>query len=413
MKRVDLNKEVKRWRSEDIISEEQENRILSLYQVSSSDKDRIQQLVYIIAGLCMALGIITIISYNWSNFGQNIQLFIGLLPLCISAVLCVYAYVKGDNLGFQHFVVLINIGAVMASMALVGQIFHLGGNLYSYSVVVALLILPMFYIFASQITLVVFAILTGTATSYHMYYSYENSIPVMLVVLSAILFMITVYISKDKSIKVTPFMHLVVCFSMIQLLRGISILGFTFLDNTMIVIVVLKVYDFILTVLYKKTVIDIDITIIRKVLSIYIIGIAFFFLLLGSTTPDFIQFNTTLFAIVLIGIFPSMANIKDRIYYHMDILYTMFCLYLFLCFLNIAIAVDVMIILTLLWYLFISVQKKDYSLGIKVFNGTGLYIIVKFFVWENNLMLKAIVLVIISIILLVTNRIVRSKYNEK
>lgn len=411
MKRVDLGKEVKRWRSEDIISEEQENRILSLYQVSSSDRDRAQHLVYIIAGLCMALGIITIISYNWSNFGQNIQLFIGLVPLFLSAVLCIYTYVKSDNIGFQYFAVLINIGAVMASMALIGQIFHLGGNLYSYCVVVALLILPMFYIFPSWVTLVVFAILTGTATSYHMYYSYENSIPVMSIILIAILFMMTMHISKYKKMKIIPFMHLAVCFSMIQLLRGIGILGFTFLDNTIIVILVLKMYDFILTILYKKSVTDISI--VRKVLTVYLIGIAFFFLLLGSTTPDFIQFDTTLFVIVLIGILPSITNIKDRIYCNIDILYTMFCLYLFLCYLNIAIAVDVVIILTLLWYLFISIQKKDYSLGIKVFNGAGLYIIMKFFVWEDNLMLKASVLVIISIILVVTNRIVRSKHNEK
>ncbi len=418
MTKIDVQDEVKRWRNEEIISDYQADRILDLYKNEKSKdikiKDKLSNLIYIIAGLCMCLGIITIISFNWSMFDVEIRTFIGLLPLIFSSALCVFALVKNTSDGFNNFVVTVNIGAVMASIALIGQIFHINGSMFSYSITVAILILPMMYIFKSPISIFAFTILTTVAIC-----SKESDVftaDLILLGLTLISFALTLYFSKNNKTK-----HHInkVIYSLVQILLCLNTILFVLIpivenlvnDEINIVIcalIYIRVYEFILELIYKKLDIDFGTELFKLASNIIII----IYVWIGFSFDSTIDFNVIIFLLMIFGIFISHCKLKDKLITNTEIFYIMACIFQILCWTVPFFVSDITIVLTLIWYLIIAIKYKDYSIGIKVFNVSIVYILIKFFISDSNLMVKAIVLIVVAIVMLIANKILKGRKAE-
>ncbi len=415
MSKIRLESEIEIWKKEEFISEEQAEKILDYYKgnikVKKNFKENMSSLLYILAGVCMALGIIAIISYNWSYFGMIERVIIGLMPVVLSAGLCIYAYIKKSDTGFVNFVVLTNCGAVIASIALIGQIFHLNGSLYSLLIVTAGLIFFMFFVFESLSTIIIFTLLTTVGVIYSLEIKEFSFI---LFIYTVAILLLGIYQGKflDRNFivrqKVSNFVNLAVCFSLYLLFVP------KFLENVdefiflmAVAVILLRFYEYAMIILYEKLEIPIDLVILKKFNKILII----ITILFGLFEVEVQEFHI-IYLFVIGGLFLSKGTLKERMQDDFNIFYCLFCLFVILSGL-IAFYADVVIITSLVLYATKAVKRNDYRLGVKVFNTAIFYIVVKFFMSSADLMVKAILLIVISIILLVVNKIFRGKKYEK
>lgn len=138
-----LLKEIENWQERQIVSEETANTLKAMYQ----PKKNIGLLIVlfsIIGSLLIGMGIVLVSANNWWHaLPLSVKTFIGFLPLFISQLVVLYVYThKMNSIAFRESAALLNMAGVFASIALVGQIFHLPGDFTNYLLVCGILFLP-------------------------------------------------------------------------------------------------------------------------------------------------------------------------------------------------------------------------------------------------------------------------------
>ena len=138
-----LLKEIESWQESQIISEETANTLRTMYQPKKSIGLLIV-LFSIIGSLLIGMGIVLVSANNrWYSLPLPVKTFIGFLPLLISQIVVLYVYkYKMNSIAFRESAALLNMAGVFASIALVGQIFHLPGDFTNYLLVCGILFLP-------------------------------------------------------------------------------------------------------------------------------------------------------------------------------------------------------------------------------------------------------------------------------
>ena len=136
-------KEIESWQAKDIVNEETANKLKTMYQPQKNISLLII-LFSIIGSLLIGLGIVLVSANNWwYSLPIGVKTFIGFLPLLISQAIVLYVYkYKMNSVAFRESAALFNVAGVFASIALVGQIFHLPGDFTNYLLVCGVLFLP-------------------------------------------------------------------------------------------------------------------------------------------------------------------------------------------------------------------------------------------------------------------------------
>ena len=114
-------------------------------------------LIYVLGTAILALGVILIIAYNWTDFPKFMRLFIGFAPLLASGALaCWYLKTKAVRADFwREIIAVLNITGVITSIAVVSQVYQINGNFADFIRTVFFLTALLPFIFNSSFAAVV------------------------------------------------------------------------------------------------------------------------------------------------------------------------------------------------------------------------------------------------------------------
>ena len=173
-----LLKEIESWKASEIVSEETANKLTEMYQPKKSIGVLIV-LFSIIGSLLIGMGIVLVSANNWwYSLPISIRAFMVFLPLLISQIVVMFVYkYKMNSTAFRESAALLNMAGVFASIALVGQIFHLSGDFTNYLLVCGMLFLPTMLIMNAISPLIVYY---WTAINGGIYFSDELGIIISL-----------------------------------------------------------------------------------------------------------------------------------------------------------------------------------------------------------------------------------------
>ena len=104
----------------------------------------------ILGSLLVGVGIILLLAHNWENLSRAVRVVLSFLPLLAAQAIAFHvrrkpAPFRGALEGAGLFLSL----AIAASIALVGQTYHIYGDLGNFLLTWGLLILPLIYLFRS------------------------------------------------------------------------------------------------------------------------------------------------------------------------------------------------------------------------------------------------------------------------
>jgi hypothetical protein len=101
-------------------------------------------------GACMiAGGVISLLAYNWDMLPKACRIFIALLPLLGGAACGAYTIVNDKDARWRECSAVLTMAGVACFTALISQIYHTGGTLRDFIMLVLLVTLPLLYVFRS------------------------------------------------------------------------------------------------------------------------------------------------------------------------------------------------------------------------------------------------------------------------
>lgn len=144
---MSLAKKTNRWVEQHIITTEQAQAILNFEK--SRNNGTFWRIAFIIAGLLIGLGIISLVAANWEYLPNALKL-LGAFALLGGTSYATYWHLQQENKGWKEFFAILSFLLVAATIGLIAQIFNQGGGWQSFALAWALLGLP--FVFVSRST---------------------------------------------------------------------------------------------------------------------------------------------------------------------------------------------------------------------------------------------------------------------
>ncbi len=178
-----LLKEIESWQEREIVDEETACKLKSMYR-PNKNIGLLIVLFSIIGSLLIGMGIVLVSANNWwYSLPILLKTFIGFLPLLISQIVVLYVYrYKMTSVAFRESAALLNMAGVFASIALVGQIFHLPGDFTNYLLVCGILFLPTMLCMNAISPLIIYF---WSAINGGVYFSDEAGIVISVIMLAS------------------------------------------------------------------------------------------------------------------------------------------------------------------------------------------------------------------------------------
>ena len=150
-----IKTELENWVSDEIITPEQQALILARYEAeASSQVNPILILFSIIGATLVGAGIILIFATNWWRMPLPLKLAVAFLPLAIAQGICVFTALKRwRSAAFREGSATFLVAAFFATVALVGQAFHIASDLREFVLLCGAFALPVAYLFRSRAAL--------------------------------------------------------------------------------------------------------------------------------------------------------------------------------------------------------------------------------------------------------------------
>lgn len=105
-----------------------------------------------LGSLLVGLGIILIFAHNWAEFGRPARTFLSFAPLVLAQLLAALAIGRHpDSTAWQEGAATFLLAAVGSSIALIGQTYHISGDLPRFLLVWMLLGLPLIYLMRAAV----------------------------------------------------------------------------------------------------------------------------------------------------------------------------------------------------------------------------------------------------------------------
>lgn len=159
-----LAEESKAWVADGIISSEQSQAIKSLYQVEMDEN--IQQTGWAM-GILVALGvlligggIILLFAHNWEHLGKGARTVLSFLPLIVAQALCFYTFKsKFNSTGWREAGATLVFMGIASSISLIGQTYHIYGDMERFVLTWFVLGLPLVYLMRSSMVMILLTVL--------------------------------------------------------------------------------------------------------------------------------------------------------------------------------------------------------------------------------------------------------------
>ncbi len=146
-----LKQELPAWRDRGWISDEGAAALRAHYGDASGFD--VRHLTIVLFGVAAALliggGVILLFAHNWEELSRPVRAVVSVTPLLATYAAAAYALGSGRAMVWRESVATANLCALAAAVGLVGQTYNIQGDLSSFLLTVALLGLPMIYLFES------------------------------------------------------------------------------------------------------------------------------------------------------------------------------------------------------------------------------------------------------------------------
>jgi uncharacterized membrane protein len=153
-----IESESDEWVQDGIITEEQQNGILSRYNTPKAGNPLLA-LFAVIGTLLIGTGVIMVFATNWHGMTIPTRLAVAFLPLIIAMGACAFtALNRYSSAAFREGSATLLSLSVFATVALVGQTFHTATDMSEYLLMCGLLSLPAAYLFRSKTVLTIFTV---------------------------------------------------------------------------------------------------------------------------------------------------------------------------------------------------------------------------------------------------------------
>lgn len=156
-----LQEALQQARQDALLDSEQEAQILRRYQVASTSFWQI--LLMVLAAALLGGGIILLLAHNWAELSRPVRAALSYLPLAISYAALLVAYRKRDSKAqaAREGAGLFHALALIAALALIGQTYHSGGDVWDLLKNTALLLLPVALLYPAQSSACAFVLFTA------------------------------------------------------------------------------------------------------------------------------------------------------------------------------------------------------------------------------------------------------------
>ena len=158
-----LAEEVKNWLQAGLIDSQSANSILNSYQIENNMEEGTSWSSVILASLGALLiggGVILLFAHNWDGLGKSARTVLSFLPLLIAQGLAFFAYkYRPESRGWAESSAILVFLGIASSIALIGQTYHIYGNLERFFVAWLALGIPLLYIMRSKTVFILCSLL--------------------------------------------------------------------------------------------------------------------------------------------------------------------------------------------------------------------------------------------------------------
>jgi uncharacterized membrane protein len=149
-----IQKELQELVAANIISQETANNIENYYRSKEQPTaNRFAIVLSILGALLVGLGIVLVVAHNWDELGRVPQTIFAFLPMVVGQALCFYTLSKQkESFAWREGSALILFFGVGSCIALISQIYHIGGSLSAFLLTWMLLTIALLYVMPSYIT---------------------------------------------------------------------------------------------------------------------------------------------------------------------------------------------------------------------------------------------------------------------
>ncbi len=147
-----LLEQIPQWERDGLVTADSSAALRERYAVDDSQPGLAQIVMGALGALLIGSGLIAVIGYNWDDFSRPVRLLFAFLPLFGTQVFSLWVLRRGESLvaWVRETAALLQALATGACIALVSQIYHLGGEWVDFLFCWMLLSLPLTWVLRSH-----------------------------------------------------------------------------------------------------------------------------------------------------------------------------------------------------------------------------------------------------------------------
>jgi len=163
-----LHDQLPQWERDGLVTNENATSLRQRHPVDDSQPGVAQLIMGALGALLIGAGLIAVIGYNWDDFTRPVRLLFAFLPLLASQAFSFIVLRKGDSAAawVRETAAMLQTMATGACIALVSQIYHLGGQWPDFLFAWFLLSLPLVWLMRST-SVAIFYLLAIAEWSIH------------------------------------------------------------------------------------------------------------------------------------------------------------------------------------------------------------------------------------------------------
>lgn len=120
-----------------------------------------QIILVALGALLIGAGVILFFAYNWDMMSPMTRLAVAFVPAIAGALCGIYTIIREKDVRWREFSAFSCATGFAVATAIVSQVYHTGGTLFDYTVLMMTVTLPLIYIFRAQLLTLVYCHVIG------------------------------------------------------------------------------------------------------------------------------------------------------------------------------------------------------------------------------------------------------------
>jgi len=147
-----LHQQLPKWEQEALLSTEAARILRERHPVEAEGPGIAQLVMGLLGALLIGTGLIAVIAYNWDDFSRPVRLLFAFLPLLLTQIISLAVLRRGELVSawIREASAILQAFASGAGIAIVSQIYHLGGNWQAFLFWWMILSLPLAWVLRSH-----------------------------------------------------------------------------------------------------------------------------------------------------------------------------------------------------------------------------------------------------------------------